>query len=1470
MEDDDDFAAFFDFTKPLKRTVISSGQCDGAVIPGKLNIQKVPVREHQGTEYAEQYSKAEETRLMEGWGEDTLNKSTASRLEDVDDMSSLAEEDTEHLQRVRAKELMEPLFTRYNFTVNPSGLSIHASKESIVQAIRNNPVVVLQGMTGCGKTTQVPQYLLEDAFHRKEWCNIVVTQPRRIAATSIARRVAEERSCELGSLVGYKVGLKDSLSADTRLTYVTTGVLLNMIITAKTLSRFTHIILDEVHEREVDMDFLLIIIRRLLATCRNTKIVLMSATIESSEFAHYFKIPGPNNLLAPQLAVSNFTQHEVVVFYLDDLDKLKIDFSIKYEQPEVHDKMYIVAAKLAVVCDHYFESEEHLSLDYKPSIIMFLPGINEIEHMADVLRNLLGDKKRDSKMQTKFTILKLHSLLPAEEQALVFRKPPPGHRKVILSTNIAESSVTIPDVKFVIDFCLHRIQVADTANNFTTLRTRWASRNNCIQRAGRVGRVMNGRVYRLVSRNFFDNGMTQSVEPEMVRCPLGSVVLKTKRLDMGAPHTVLGLALSPPNLSDISNTVLQLKELGALLRTTNGAYDLRDGDLTYLGQLMGQLPLDLHLAKLVILGHVFSVLDEAIIVAAGMSVKNIFCPLRSVEAVRCKRHFAAGSGSDGIAILNAYTWWRSVKEQGTGGDTVVWCQRYMLELKSLTEMTELVQEITQRLQYANIRGVGAAGWTNQEKTLVLKVIMAGAFYPNYFIPTTTTERELGDRRVYTEIGGRDPLRTVFFTGFDHANYIGPLYRRQIRAMLTERKPNPEKHALMKVEFERTTNRIFVCFNYAPDQLVPDQPSQTEERNMLDRIHPSVFEAIKLRQLRRSQSELMVMHHEEAIAFATAKRLGEWRDSEWHPRRVELPNAHLSVVPPIHWHRLMATVTHVEHPNKFFLRPHDANDHVYDNIAQQLSVSAAQLRPFPAGHPFRARDIVAAPLPNGGHQKIGRAKLLKERSIRGQEHWVVYFLDHGCTTTLVVGQLRQLQGTALASLTKIPDRVFEASLAEVQPSAVISPKEIWTEDTIEHFRGEVLGQRMSVEVYSVVNQVAMVFLRHAKDDPIERSVNRVLVESHQAQLAVESYPSKMNHEQRLRVQLDMEVDELYRAQILSDCSDQPRYLEVDDEPEATGADWELPGELLKVRLTLHGPYSPLEVKCSSTLFASYQKPVAIETESINSILLDANPQNTYSKLLVAGCVNETNSTRLVARHTTTMPNILGLPVLMTLVFAPTCLLKKDPDGTRVVGLVAGLGLVPETGESIYPEHDMSVPVDVALGEKDIADINALRYTMDSILHAGHNEQTPMLGEYSIESLKRKVKDYLLMILQRERAIAENGSMMHDFSWDLEEETSAAGESSSRKKQHNSSINIYTKAIYPLYGNLNLRPIPASRIEFLKRHCAELHLLSQARISLPKGGITCQLCNVALESEHTLRIHFYSKLHRDLELQINYRR
>jgi len=222
----------------------------------------------------------------------------------------------------------------------------------------------------------------------------------------------------------------------------------------------------------------------------------------------------------------------------------------------------------------------------------------------------------------EITIVRCHSLMSPDTQAEVFQPPPPGHRKVILTTNISESSITVPDVSYVIDFCLTKVLHTDSATNFSSLRLEWASKVNCRQRAGRVGRLRSGRVYRMVTKAFYLHEMDEFGVPEMLRSPLQSSVLRTKELEMGPPSKILALALSPPNLSDIHNTVLSLKEAGALYTTVDGVYDELDGDLTFWGTIMTRLPVDVHLSRLIILGYIFNCLEEALIIGKYASLNK--------------------------------------------------------------------------------------------------------------------------------------------------------------------------------------------------------------------------------------------------------------------------------------------------------------------------------------------------------------------------------------------------------------------------------------------------------------------------------------------------------------------------------------------------------------------------------------------------------------------------------------------------------------------------------------------------------------------------------------------------------------------------------------------------------------------------------------------------------------------------------
>lgn len=1459
----DDIDEFFDFSKPFNRVVISGGYCNATVVEDKTLFNKMPEREKMGKEYAGKFIKEEESQLINAFLDEAAGPSTSrtSNLEDVDDEMSLADEDEEHAKALKAKEMMLPLFQKYNFTLKPNKLPIRHTKDDILSRIRENPVVVLEGPTGCGKTTQVPQFILEEAYQRKEYCNIIVTQPRKIAAMSIAKRVSEERKCELGSLVGFKVGLKECISPDTRLLYCTTGVLLQSLINSKSMANYTHVILDEIHEREVDMDFLLIVVRRFLATnSSKTKIILMSATIDSKSFAEYFKTPKKvGYLTAPIISVDRPRLFNVKEFYYDDLDKLRTDFAIDYENPGISSHMYTVAAKLVLVCDRLIENihgEERM--EYKPTVLIFLPGINEIDRMDRVLRETLSRIANPSE-KPNLDIHRLHSILPADEQVKVFRKPAPGQRKVILSTNIAESSITVPDVKFIIDFCLQRVLFTDTTTNFSTLRTEWASQANCIQRQGRAGRVMDGRVYRLVDRRFYENQMRFSTSPEILRCPLENVVLKAKLLEMGPPHSILALAMNPPDLSDIRNTVLQLKELGALVQTVKGNYEQLDGDLTYMGRIMAKLPLDLRISKLIILGYIFSVLEESIIIAAGMNEKNIFLNQNSVRGYSQKMYWADGSGSDGIAILNAYIAWRSRKEQaGNESDMASWTRRMSLDMKCLMDMAELIREIKDRLSHLDMKEVSGPGrvvWSSREKTVILKVIMAGAFYPNYFIPMSVGGKELMERQSFTELGGRDPCNTVFFTGFDHEKYIGPLYTLQIKKLLSE--GDSSKHQNMKVMYDRTTNRIFVTFLGSNDEH--DQRGAF----MPGKVHADVYRAIKLRKLgsRNRIMEIRTMRQRDAIEFATEMNLGHWEDANgWVPRRKVIRNAHLSVIPAIHQPSMVCQVTNVIHCNKFYLRPEDTkNKDIFGDIHSKLNSRGYRLERFDPEWQFAVGQMVAAPLEEGS-ERYARAVLKSYKNIRstGDVMWTVFFLDYGHSSVLGQSAFRKLDGP-LEYMKEIPQRVFEATLSEIQPSAIISPQGIWTAQSINRFKEMTLGKIFVVDIYSVVNNVASVVLKKGDEVPI----NSELIRLKFAQYAEESYISKLDHDMRERKQREMSLDEDVRYEVYHASKNNQLKYEEDDLEDVSP-----PEEKLRCKVMLSGPHSPLETTASSTVRSGVMKPVSIESDSVNSILLDSNPQDTHEKMLVGAFVHEQGN-RLILRQASMMPNIPGFGPLMALIFCPTCQLKKDEEETRVVSILTGLGCDKNTGESLFPEHDLALTLDVVLTDDDITEINALRYTMDTILHTDQDQTVPKFGDVSIENLKAKVKQYIIKILEHERKFMDIRHAPNDYDWKLVEADNAAAASSSVSKKRKQDFNIYDNAIYPLLPPLGLLPVSAKQLDFLKRHCRELHKLALTDVNLPRHGITCQMCNTILETLPQLRIHLYSKLHRDRESQIKFR-
>eukprot|EP00929_Paragymnodinium_shiwhaense_P031664 TRINITY_DN17692_c0_g1_i1.p1 TRINITY_DN17692_c0_g1~~TRINITY_DN17692_c0_g1_i1.p1 ORF type:complete len:1207 (-),score=325.75 TRINITY_DN17692_c0_g1_i1:212-3832(-) len=466
-------------------------------------------------------------------------------------------------------QLEEKEHAHWNQWVKETRAKLPASQmgDEIVASVATSPVVMISGSTGCGKTTQVPQLLLENAIRSgmATKMNIVVTQPRRIAAITVAERVAQERGESLGESVGYSVRFAQILPrGHASICFMTTGSLLKRM-TTRGLNGVTHIIIDEVHERDLYSDFLVTIVRQLLRANAGLKVVLMSATINLGKWQEYFgsrlgfpiEIPG--------------RLHPVTTYFLEDVvnftGTLKAEVKKGQEEDVSPDLVATLVAYVALLS---------MGDDYG-AILVFLPGWETIEAVHKLLR------RADS--ANAMYIIPLHSQVPKESQQQAFNPAPWGKIKVILSTNIAESSVTIEDVVYVVDSCRVKQLVPTTSaggRQAYRLSNTPASKSSLQQRAGRAGRVRPGYCYRLISRKIFDL-LPEDLQPEMVRMPLHQVTLTLKALNLGSAAAFLSLAPDPPPKQSVLVAVATLQDLKALDGNEN---------ITSLGMKLAELPIE--------------------------------------------------------------------------------------------------------------------------------------------------------------------------------------------------------------------------------------------------------------------------------------------------------------------------------------------------------------------------------------------------------------------------------------------------------------------------------------------------------------------------------------------------------------------------------------------------------------------------------------------------------------------------------------------------------------------------------------------------------------------------------------------------------------------------------------------------------------------------------------------------------------
>ncbi|KAM9324001.1 putative ATP-dependent RNA helicase DHX34 [Gastrophryne carolinensis] len=524
-----------------------------------------------------------------------------------------------------------------------SSLPIFQYREKIVHMVRDHQVVVVAGDTGCGKSTQVPQYLLAAGFG-----HIACTQPRRIACISLAKRVGFESLNQYGSKVGFQIRFESSRSPATKIVFLTEGLLLRQIQRDSAIPQYQVLIIDEVHERHLHSDFLLGVLRQLLLVRPDLKVILMSATINIKLFSGYFEqapvLQVPGRLFPIQVIYQPIPQEEMVS---------------KSEKLDPRPYLRVLQA-----IDHKYPADE------RGDLLIFLSGVSEISTVQEAIQVYATHTQR-------WIVLPLHSTLSIAEQDKVFDLAPPGVRKCIISTNIAETSVTIDGVRFVLDSGKVKEMNFDPKAKMQRLQEFWISRASAEQRKGRAGRTGPGVCYRLYAESDYDAFAPYPV-PEIQRVALDALILQMKSMSLGDPRTFP--FIEQPPMSSIETAILYLRDQGAL--------DINE-NLTPIGNLLAQLPVDVVIGKMLILGSLFSLVEPILTIAAALSVQSPFLrnATSNLECATARKPLESDHG-DPLTLLNVFNEWLQIKSS-RGSTSRKWCRRRGLEEQRLYEMANL-------------------------------------------------------------------------------------------------------------------------------------------------------------------------------------------------------------------------------------------------------------------------------------------------------------------------------------------------------------------------------------------------------------------------------------------------------------------------------------------------------------------------------------------------------------------------------------------------------------------------------------------------------------------------------------------------------------------------------------------------------------------------------------------------------------
>ncbi|GBP12389.1 Pre-mRNA-splicing factor ATP-dependent RNA helicase DHX16 [Eumeta japonica] len=597
-----------------------------------------------------------------------------------DEYDLLIDEQIDFIQAIQLegnKEQSEEQISEYqkqrmNIEETKKSLPVYPFREDLIKAIKDHQILIVEGETGSGKTTQIPQYLHEAGFtvdSKKIGC----TQPRRVAAMSVAARVAQEMNVKLGNEVGYSIRFEDCTSDRTIIKYMTDGTLHREFLSEPDLASYSVMIIDEAHERTLHTDILFGLVKDIARFRPDLKLLISSATLDAQKFSSFFddapifRIPG--------------RRFPVDIYYT--------------KAPEAD---YVDASVVSILQIH---ATQPLG-----DILVFLTGQEEIETCVEMLQDRA---KRLGKKIKELIILPVYANLPSDMQAKIFDPTPPGARKVVLATNIAETSLTIDNIIYVIDPGFAKQNNFNSRTGMESLMVVPISKASANQRAGRAGRVAPGKCFRLYTAWAYKYELEDNSVPEIQRINLGNAVLILKAL--GINDLIHFDFLDPPPHETLILALEQLYALGALNH---------HGELTKTGRRMAEFPADPMLAKMLLAGEKYKCSEEIVTIAAMLSVNSsvFYRPKdKIIHADTARKNFFHPSG-DHLTLMNVYNQWADTDH------SVQWCYENFIQYRSMKRARDVREQLMGLMERVEIEMVSSI----HEDVNIRKAITAGYFY----------------------------------------------------------------------------------------------------------------------------------------------------------------------------------------------------------------------------------------------------------------------------------------------------------------------------------------------------------------------------------------------------------------------------------------------------------------------------------------------------------------------------------------------------------------------------------------------------------------------------------------------------------------------------------------------------------------------------------------------------------------------